>query len=129
MLYESKTHQWAFHTLFYGNPLVFVVLWIYLLPKDDRITSHSGHFQSIISLSYVYLPNVDIYFCCFLVTQFCSTLCDPLDCSTPGFPVRHQLLELAQTHVHESVVLSNRLILCRPFILPFIQPSQNQCLF
>ena len=29
-----------------------------------------------------------------------SALCDPMDCSTPGFPVHHQLLELAQTHVH-----------------------------
>ena len=28
------------------------------------------------------------------------TLCDPMDCSTPGFPVHHQLLELMQTHVH-----------------------------
>ena len=32
--------------------------------------------------------------------QLCLTLCDPMDCSTPGFPVHHQLLELAQTHVH-----------------------------
>ena len=31
----------------------------------------------------------------------CPTLCDPMDCSTPGFPVHHQLLELAQTHVHQ----------------------------
>ena len=30
----------------------------------------------------------------------CPTLCDPMDCSTPGRPVHHQLLELAQTHVH-----------------------------
>ena len=29
------------------------------------------------------------------VTQLCPTLCDPMDCSTPGFPVLHQLLELA----------------------------------
>ena len=35
-----------------------------------------------------------------LVTQSCLTLCDPMDCSTPGFPVHHQLLELAQTHIH-----------------------------
>ena len=35
------------------------------------------------------------------VTQLCLTLCDPMDCSTPGFPVHHQLLELAQTHVHQ----------------------------
>ena len=34
------------------------------------------------------------------VTQLCLTLCDPMDCSTPGFPVHHQLPELAQTHVH-----------------------------
>ena len=34
------------------------------------------------------------------VTQSCLTLCDPMDCSTPGFPVHHQLPELTQTHVH-----------------------------
>ena len=35
------------------------------------------------------------------VAQSCLTLCDPMDCSTPGFPVYHQLLELTQTHVHQ----------------------------
>ena len=34
------------------------------------------------------------------VAQSCTTLCDPTDCSLPGFPVHHQLPELAQTHVH-----------------------------
>ena len=34
------------------------------------------------------------------VAQACLNLYDPMDCSTPGFPVHHQLLELAQTHVH-----------------------------
>ena len=34
------------------------------------------------------------------VTQSCTTLCNPMDCSTPGFPVHQQLPELAQTHVH-----------------------------
>ena len=34
------------------------------------------------------------------VVQLCLTLCDPMDCGTPGFPVHHQLLELAQTHIH-----------------------------
>ena len=33
-------------------------------------------------------------------TQLCPTFCDPMSCSTPGLPVHHQLLELAQTHVH-----------------------------
>ena len=45
------------------------------------------------------------------VAQLCLILCDPMDCSTPGFPVHHRLPELAQTHVHrvgdatESVTL------------------------
>ena len=34
------------------------------------------------------------------VSQLCPTLCDPMDCSMQGFPVYHQLPELAQTHVH-----------------------------
>ena len=34
------------------------------------------------------------------VAQLCATLCDPMDCSTPGFPVHHHLLELTQTQVH-----------------------------
>ena len=34
------------------------------------------------------------------VTQSCLTLCDPMDCSTSGFPVHHQPLEFTQTHVH-----------------------------
>ena len=34
------------------------------------------------------------------VTQSCPTLCDPMNCSTPGYPVHHQHPELAQTHVH-----------------------------
>ena len=51
------------------------------------------------------------------------TLCDPMDCSTPGFSVLHYLLEFAQTHV-ESVMPSNHLILCRPLLLlPSVFPS------
>ena len=35
-----------------------------------------------------------------LVAQLCPTVCDAMDCSTPGLPVHYQLLELTQTHVH-----------------------------
>ena len=35
------------------------------------------------------------------VAQLCLSLFDPMDCSTPGFPVHHQLSELAQTHVYQ----------------------------
>ena len=56
--------------------------------------------------------------------QLCLTLCDPMDCSTPGFPVPHQLPELTQLMSIESVMPSNHLILCRPlFLLPSIFPS------
>ena len=36
----------------------------------------------------------------FSSAQLCPPLCDPMDCSTPGLPVHHQLPELTQTHVH-----------------------------
>ena len=48
------------------------------------------------------------------VAQSCLTLCDPMDCSTPGFPVHHLLPELAQTHVHR--------------VGDAIQPSHPLCL-
>ena len=51
-------------------------------------------------------------------------LYDPMNCSTLGFPVHHQLLELAQTHVIvELVMQSNHLILCHPLLPPSIFPS------
>ena len=37
-----------------------------------------------------------------LVTESCPTLCDPINCSTPGIPVHHQLPELTQTHAHQA---------------------------
>jgi len=55
---------------------------------------------------------------CCSVAQSCLILCNPMDCSTPGFPVYHQLLELAQIMSIESVMPSNHLIFCRPLLLP-----------
>ena len=40
-------------------------------------------------------------YCCYSVTKLSPALGNPMDCSTPGFPVLHHLLELAQTHVHQ----------------------------
>ena len=47
-------------------------------------------------LNIFYLPSVQFS----SVTHSCLTLCDPMDCSIPGLPVRHQLPQLTQTHVH-----------------------------
>ena len=51
------------------------------------------------------------------VTQSFPTLCNPMDCSTPGFSVHHQLLELAQTHVHQvgDAIQSSHPLLSLPF--------------
>ena len=58
------------------------------------------------------------------VAQSCPTLCDPMNHSTPGLPVHHQLLEFTQNMSTESVMPSNHLILCRPLLLlPSIFPS------
>ena len=55
--------------------------------------------HSLIHTYFINLLNVS-FCCCCSVTELCVTLCDPMDCSTPGFPVLHCLLELAQTHIH-----------------------------
>ena len=54
------------------------------------------------------------------VTQLCLTLCYPIDCSMPGFPVLHHLQELAQTHVCWVGDPSSHLVLCLPLLLPLI---------
>ena len=58
------------------------------------------------------------------VAQSYLTLCNPMDCSMPGFPVRHQLLELAQTHVHrigDPIQPSHPLSSLSPSIFPSIR--------
>ena len=63
------------------------------------------------------------------VTHSCPTLCDPMDCSTTGLPVHHQLPELAQTHVHQTgdaIQPSHPLSSPSP---PVFNPSQHQGLF
>ena len=63
------------------------------------------------------------------VAQSCLTLCDPMNCSTPGFPVHHHLPEFTQTHVHwvgDAIQLSHPLSSPSP---PAPNPSQHQSLF
>ena len=56
----------------------------------------------ILSLDiYCHITHPKVYWVQFSsVAQSCLTLYDPIDCSTPGLPVHHQLPQLAQTHVH-----------------------------
>ena len=58
------------------------------------------------------------------VAHSCPTLWDPMNRSTPGLPVHHQLPKFTQTHIHQSVMPSSHLILCHPLLLlPPIPPS------
>ena len=58
------------------------------------------------------------------VAQSCQTLCNPVDCSTAGFPVHHQLPELAQTHVHQACdAIQPSHPLLSPLLLPSILPT------
>ena len=58
------------------------------------------------------------------VAQLCPTLCDPMNRSTPGLPVHHQLPEFTQTHVHQvSDAIQPSHPLSSRFLLPPIPPS------
>ena len=59
-------------------------------------------------------------YCCSSVTKLCLTLCDHMDCTTPGFPVLHYLLELLKLLSTESVMPSNHLILYHRLLLPSV---------
>ena len=88
-------------------------------------------------LHFYYSQNGQLYCCklvclpscCCSVTKSCPTLCNPMDRSTSGFPVHHQLLELAQTHVHwvsDAIQPSHPLSPPSP---PAFNLSQHQGLF
>ena len=67
--------------------------------------------------------------CCCLVTQSCLTLCDPMDCSTPGLPVPHPLPKFAQAHAH---CFDDAIQPCHPLMPsspPALNLSQHQGLF
>ena len=75
---------------------------------------------------YIYTMEYSVQFSS--VAQSCPTLFDPMNCSTPGLPVHHQLLEFTQTHVHwvsDAIQPSHPL----SFPSPAPNPSQHQSLF
>ena len=84
---------------------------------------------SICMLFFGYTVYISLFLQFISVVQSCLTLCDAMDCSKPGFPVHHQLLELTQTHVHrvsDAIHASHPLSPPSPLALNF---SQHQGLF
>ena len=81
-----------------GQPLFWFVLSRLCLFLNFR-----AEWTEFVCVSGFFLLLIlEILSCCLFssVAQSCLTLCSPMDCSTPGLPVHHQLPELAQTHVH-----------------------------
>ena len=79
-------------------------------------------FQVILDSGETCIPPTS--YCCFLITKLCPTLCDPMNCSTPSFPVLHHLPEFAQTHVHwvsDAIQPSHPLSSPPPFALSLSQ--------
>ena len=78
-------------------------------------------------LVYLYISPSSVQFSS--VTQSCPTLCDPMNCSTQGLPVHHQLPQFTQTHVHwvdDAIQPSHPLLSLSP---PTLNPSQHQSIF
>ena len=94
-------------------------------PLPHRNSSNSIHsWHSIRSF-----PKGGKFSCCYSVAQLCPTLCDPMDCSTPGFQVLPCPPKLAQTHVHwisDAIQPSHPRSSPSP---PASNPSQHQSLF
>ena len=86
-------------------------------------------FHSLCTFLYAVINVNEEVRCCCSGTQLHPTLCDPMDCSTPGFPVLHHLPELALTHVHrvrDAIQPSHPLSSPSP---PAFNLSQHQGLF
>ena len=110
-MYYDITASWMIfrvrmHKLYFLQGLLGSLLFTHSLSPSYL------HLCSFLSYCWIVLPSCGLMAVCFydwgggwrvlslFITQSCPTLCHPTDCSTPGFPVLHHLLELAQTHVH-----------------------------
>ena len=74
--------------------------------SSTQVTRETGYLKHLMILTFLSFlirnaSSLEIYSASVESSaQSCLTLCDPMDCSRPGFPIHHQLPELAQTHVH-----------------------------
>ena len=81
-------------------------------------------FSGLCSVPLICVSVLHQHHCPCSAAMLCPTVCDPVDRSTPGFPVLYYPLSLLTLRSIESVMPSNHLILCRPLILlPSIFPS------
>ena len=126
--------KWASHVAkMVKNPPAMQETWVQSLgeegPLEKEMTSHSnilawrvpwteepGRLPSMESQRLRHNSATNTYQFS-SVSQSCLTLCNPMDCSMPDFPVHHQLRSPLKLMSIESVMPSNHLILCRPLLL------------
>ena len=115
--------EWHIKTLL---PFIFhSILFIYTFPPPTFRTHQTASFSTIKN-TLEHSRREGWHIIC-SVSQSCLTLCNSMDCSTPGFSVHHQLpLKLMST---ESVMPPNHLILCHPPSPSAFNLSQHQSLF
>ena len=102
---------WVTHTILFSRVLHSqdklcswaVPCWSHSSTWGLRLLSWPHTYYLCIFCKWLHLIIFETHFkrcCCCLVAKLSPTLCDPMNCSPPGFPVLHHLLEFAQTHVH-----------------------------
>ena len=105
--FQLLSHVWLFATP-----------WIAARQASLSITNSRTSFNSFLYIGLLF-PSVQFS----LVAQSCPTLCDPMNCSTPGLPVYHQLPEFTQIHVHR---VGDAIQPSHPFLSPS-PPAPNPC--
>ena len=106
------------------SSLCFIVVPCWLFVLNIAVCTCLSQIPNL-SLSLTPFPSVQFS----SVAQSCPTLCDPMNCSMPGLPVHHQLLEFTQTHIHlvsDAIQPSHPRSSPSP---PAPNPSQHQRLF
>ena len=112
--YKVGIQLYSFTYEYQVSPAIFVephsfIHWIVLHPWCKTISFQYIH-KSLLLGSLLYFIGWCLFLCKYnailsssvsSVAQSCLTLCSPMDCNTPGLPVHHQPLELAQTHIHQ----------------------------
>ena len=109
-------HYWGTMLMFFKNEFSF---------GSGMVTLKISQMRELLNSLYYLFRTVQFS----SVTQSCLTLCDPMNCSTPGLPVHHQFLEFTQTHVQwVSDAIQPSHPLSSPSS-PALNPSQHQSLF
>ena len=117
-------------TLFIHSSIGGHLSYFHLLATENETEEIPKTYHFLLFFWLLYLTAKDKHSVQFgLVTQSCLILCDPMNHSTSGFPVHHQLLEFTQTHIHrvdDAIQPSHPLSSPSP---PAPNPSQHQGLF